>query len=146
MVKGDHVNRELVIVEESDCEWQTWEQEQIATRGVVYWKTLISSDNTASHALTMGLAKIPPGETLRRHRHVQPEVYYVLEGTGVVEIGNKKQAVGAGTAIFIPGNAIHCFTNTGTSILKFIYAFPADSFRDIEYVFESKDDSDGIAR
>jgi mannose-6-phosphate isomerase-like protein (cupin superfamily) len=129
------MKHELAVVHEADREWETWDQAQIATRGVTYWKTLISGDKTPSYSLTMGLAQIPPSETLSRHRHAQAEIYYILEGTGVVEIDDQKHIVGPGTAIFIPGDAIHCFTNTGISVLRFIYTFPADSFGDIEYIF-----------
>lgn len=115
---------------------ETWAGEGAAQRGLVFWKTLISGDLTYSDSLTMGIAKIPPGEALRSHSHRQAEIYLILEGTGLVEIGSEARSVGAGSTVFIPGNAVHSCKNTGASDLRFAYVFPADSFEEIEYVFE----------
>ena len=85
----------------------------------------------------MGIGKMPPGEALHKHRHRQAEVYLVLEGSGSVEIGPEARLVEAGSAVFIPGNAFHSLANTGASDLRFAYVFPADSFDEIEYVFDA---------
>ena|SRR3712207_4201145 len=130
------MDREPVVVEESAREWETWPEEEVAARGLVYWKTLLSADVTHSEALTMGIAKIPHTEALREHRHRQAEIYLILQGTGSVRIGGKAQPVGAGSAVFIPGNVVHSCENTGASDLRFAYVFPADSFEEVEYVFD----------
>lgn len=130
------MDREPVVVQESVREWETWPNEEIARKGLVYWKTLVSGDLTNSEALTMGIAKIPPNEALREHRHRQAEIYLVLEGTGSVTSDGKTRPVAAGSAIFIPGNALHYYENTGTSDLRIAYVFAADSFEEIEYVFD----------
>lgn len=130
------MDREPVIVQESDREWETWADEEMEERGLVYWKTLVSAGLTRSHALTMGIAKVPPGGALHEHRHEQPEIYLVLEGTGLVRIDRQARPVGEGSAVFIPGNALHSCDNTGTSDLRVAYVFPADSFEEIEYVFD----------
>lgn len=133
----ESVNREPVVVQEDDRGWETWSnEEEVRERGLVYFKTLVSSDVTRSGELTMGIAKIPTGEALRKHRHRQAEIYLILEGTGVVEIDSEARSVGAGSTVFIPGDALHSCENTGTSELRFAYVFPADSFGEIEYVFE----------
>ena len=76
-----------------------------------------------------------PGEALREHRHRQAEIYLVLQGTGVVRVGGEARPVGAGSAVFIPGNAPHSCENTGAPDLRFAYVFPASSFEEVEYVF-----------
>ena len=126
-----------VVVRAGDLEWGTWEEGgEIEERGLVYFKTLVSGDVTRSGDLTMGIARIPSGEALHRHRHRQPEIYLVLEGSGLVEIGSEARAVGAGTAVFIPGDEPHRCENTGASDLRFAYVFAADSFEEIEYIFD----------
>lgn len=90
------MDREPVIVQESDREWETWADEEMEERGLVYWKTLVSAGLTRSHALTMGIAKVPPGGALHEHRHEQPEIYLVLEGTGLVRIDRQARPVGGG--------------------------------------------------
>jgi quercetin dioxygenase-like cupin family protein len=127
---------EPVVVEESAREWETWPDEEVADRGSVYWKTLVSGDLTRSEALIMGIAKIPPAEALHEHRHRQAEIYLLLEGTASVTIAGKTRPVAAGSAVFIPGNALHSCQNTGTSDLRVAYVFAADSFEEVEYVFD----------
>ena len=130
------MDREPVVVQESTREWETWPDEEVAKRGLVYWKTLVSGDLTHSEALTMGIAMVPSTESLREHRHRQAEIYLVLEGTGSVTIDCKARPVAAGCAVFIPGDALHSCENTGTSDLRFAYVFAADSFEKVEYVFD----------
>ena len=129
------MDREPVVVRESARDWQTWPEEEAANRGLVYWRTLVSGDVTRSEALTLGIAKIPPGGTLHEHRHRQAEIYLVLQGTGSVRVDGKTRPVGAGSAVFIPADAVHSCENTGASDLRFAYVFPASSFEEVEYVF-----------
>ncbi len=130
------MDREPVVVDEGAREWETWPDEEVAARGLVYWKTLLSADVTHSEALTMGIAKIPLAEALHEHRHQQAEIYLILEGTGLVRIDGKARPVGAGSAVFILGNALHSCENTGASDLRFAYVLAADSFEEVEYVFD----------
>ena len=130
MERGPIVSREV------DQEWETWSEEEIPQKGLVFWKTLISKGITRSENLTLGIANLPPGGALREHRHTQEEVYLVLEGSWLVRVGDEELIVGAGSAVFVPGDALHSCENTGTSDLRVAYVFPADSFEEVEYVFE----------
>jgi quercetin dioxygenase-like cupin family protein len=130
MERGPIVSREV------DQEWETWSEEDIPQKGLVYWKTLISKGVTRSENLTLGIASLPPGGALNEHRHKQDEIYLVLEGSGLVRVADEELTVGAGSAVFIPGDALHSCGNTGASDLRVAYVFPADSFEDVEYVFE----------
>jgi len=47
-------------------------------------------------------------------------VFYVLEGKGIVEIGNEKQEVGPDTLIDSPAKIPHCWYNKGNEILRFL--------------------------
>jgi len=130
------MGQEPVVSREMDREWETWSEEDIPKKGLVYWKTLISKGLTRSENLTLGVACLPPGGALGEHRHTQEEVYLVLEGSGLVRVGAEEFTVEAGSAVFIPGDVLHACENTGTSELRFAYVFPADSFEEVEYVFE----------
>ena len=132
----DDTPREPIVSRESEREWETWSEEDVARRGLVHWKTLISAGVTQSEQLTMGIASIPPGEALHEHRHRQNEVYLVLEGNGMVRHGSDAHPIEAGSAVFIPGDAVHSCENTGALDLRFAYVLAADSFDDVEYIFE----------
>jgi quercetin dioxygenase-like cupin family protein len=130
------MDREPVVSRIEDKDWETWDEEEIPEKGLVYWKTLISKGVTPSEGLTLGVASLPPGGALHEHHHSQEEVYLVLEGSGMVRVGGEEVTVEAGSAVFIPGDALHSCENTGASEMRFAYVFPADSFEDVEYVFE----------
>lgn len=128
------MDREPVVVDESTREWETWSEEEVSRKGLVL---LEDPHQRGRHPqLTMGIGRMPTGEALRRHRHRPAEVYLVLEGTGSVEIGSEARPVEAGSAVFIPGDVFHSLANTGASDLRFAYVFPADSFGEVEYVFD----------
>jgi oxalate decarboxylase/phosphoglucose isomerase-like protein (cupin superfamily) len=54
----------------------------------------------------------------------------------LVRIDGKARPVEAGSAVFIAGNVVHSCENTGASDLRFAYVFPANSFAEVEYVFD----------
>src|SRR3954469_9340302 len=109
------MDSEPVVVDQEAREWEGWPAEQVAERGEAEWKTLISGGQTRSAGLTVGVARVPPGGSLRMHRHEQAEAYVVLAGTGLVAIGGTERALREGIAVFIPGNALHGVRATGKS-------------------------------
>lgn len=127
----------MTIVDPAAHEWEGWPADQVAQRGTVLWKTLISGGQTDSDALTAGVALVAPGGVLRAHRHAQAEIYIILDGTGVVAIDGDSRDVGPGVTVFIPGDAVHSIENRGTTELRFAYVLAADRFEDVQYRFES---------
>lgn len=65
-------------------------------------------------------AVVKQGETSYRHKLKHPEVYYILEGKGVMYIDHESVEVRPGQAIYIPPNAIQCIRNAGQNDLKFL--------------------------
>lgn len=126
-----------VVVHEDTCELESWNN---PTRGDVVWRTLISASQTPSKSMSCGITEISTGPNgiLHAHRHAQPEIYYILSGSGLVTINNEEHQVGAGSTVFIPGNAIHSVRNVGDELLRFFYVFAADSFSDINYEFKAE--------
>lgn len=61
---------------------------------------------------------LKPGEQLKRHTTPVDVLFYVLEGTGVVEIGEEKKEVGPDTLIDSPAKIPHCWYNQGTGTLR----------------------------
>jgi mannose-6-phosphate isomerase-like protein (cupin superfamily) len=129
------MNTKPVVVNEDEREWEGWREDEVAERGNVQWRSLVSADVTPSSGLTLGIARVPGGGNLAAHRHEHAEVYLVLDGTGVVTIDGEPSPVRQGTGVFIPGGAIHSVRSTGPTDLRFAYVFAADSFSDVTYVF-----------
>ncbi|KAF5990051.1 hypothetical protein FBULB1_316 [Fusarium bulbicola] len=106
-------------------------------RGNATWHTLLSSPGTKTTALTAGIATCPPQGTLALHRHKQAELYYILSGSGEVEVEGERYPVSKNNLVWIPGDAEHgvfCSDNE----LSWLYVFPEDSFDNIVYRFTSE--------
>ena len=127
---------ESVVVGVDERDWETMQDGEASGQAAAFYKTLISGDLTNSEALTLGVAKIPPGAALAEHHHRQAEVYLVLAGEGLVRVGDGVRPVRAGSAVFVPGDTVHSCENTGAYELRLAYVLAADSFEDVEYVFE----------
>lgn len=65
-------------------------------------------------------AVVRPGVTTRLHRLSTSEVYYILEGEGVMHIDGERSAVGPGDAVYIPPGAKQQIRNPGSRDLVFI--------------------------
>ncbi len=121
------------VINENNCEQEKWPDK---SRGDIKWKTLISGDKMASNGLSCGVAELSEKESsLRLHQHAIPEVYYILEGEGLMRINDKTFDVSTGSTIYIPNNALHQITNTSKEPLRFFYVFPTNTFADVEYNF-----------
>jgi mannose-6-phosphate isomerase-like protein (cupin superfamily) len=102
--------------------------------GLVF-KTLLSRSKTSTNTFTAGVATCAKGSSgLNAHRHEHAELYFFLEGSGLVEINGVQTAVQHGSLVFVPGNAQHRVSNlSDTNDLRWLYVFAADDFDDIKY-------------
>ncbi|HEY6883448.1 MAG TPA: cupin domain-containing protein [Nitrososphaeraceae archaeon] len=48
------------------------------------------------------------------------EVFYIINGTGKIKIGNEEARLRDGDIIYIPENTTHCTINDGEEMLKFL--------------------------
>lgn len=84
-------------------------------------RELLAYRNSSIRNQTLAEARLLPGATTTRHRHVKTEeIYYVLDGEGLMQVGLETASVGPGDAIAIPPGASHQITNTGDTVLKFL--------------------------
>lgn len=66
-------------------------------------------------------AILKPGEASLPHRLKESvEVYYILEGEGIMHIDDETKKVRMGDAIYIPAKAVQYIENIGDSILSFL--------------------------
>ena len=63
---------------------------------------------------------LEPGQSLKRHITPVDVAFYVLEGTGVVEIGEEKREVSKGTLVESPRDIVHCWYNQSGEQLRFM--------------------------
>jgi len=61
---------------------------------------------------------LEPGESLKKHITPVDVFFYVLEGTGIVEIGAEKKPVGPDTLINSPAKIPHCWYNQSERVFR----------------------------
>jgi len=71
------------------------------------------------HALA-SIITLKPGEKLIRHITPVDVFFYVISGTGVVEIGDEKETVSADTVIDSPKGIPHCWFNESSSDVRIL--------------------------
>jgi quercetin dioxygenase-like cupin family protein len=86
-------------------------------------RCLIGQEDRAPH-FSMRLFEVAPGGHTPRHRHSHEHEVFVLEGNGVVFQGGTQHQLRPGTAVFVPPQIEHQFSNTGTGPLKFLCLIP----------------------
>jgi mannose-6-phosphate isomerase-like protein (cupin superfamily) len=75
--------------------------------------------------LSMWQQSMAPGCATPPHRHDCEEVVLVLEGSGEVQIGDRRFSFGPDTTLVLPPDVPHQIFNTGTVPLKTVAAFSA---------------------
>ena len=84
-------------------------------------RELLAHRNSCIRNQTLAEARLRPGMSTTPHYHrLTEEIYYILEGQGLMRVGDEDRQVGPGDAIAIPPGAMHQITNTGTPLLKFL--------------------------
>ncbi len=54
------------------------------------------------------------------HKISSSEIYYILEGKGVLKINNEAYKVEKDDSVYVPPNSKQCIENTGTDDLRFL--------------------------
>lgn len=69
------------------------------------------------HAMAVVIT-LQPGESLKKHITPVDVFFYVLEGTGTVEIGDEKQTVGKDMLVESPARIPHRWINETGSVFR----------------------------
>ena len=84
---------------------------------------LLASPLTCDAAhLTTSVVEVGPGGHQRIHRHPPEQVYYVLDGSGLMTVGDETERVGPGDCVFIPSDTPHGLRNDGPGNLRYFSA------------------------
>ena len=84
-------------------------------------RSLLDLANSSAAHQSLAEATVPPGGATEPHRHpLTEEIYYILEGSGSMTVGDETRDVAPLDAILIPPGARHTLRNTGQEDLVFL--------------------------
>jgi mannose-6-phosphate isomerase-like protein (cupin superfamily) len=87
-------------------------------------ETYLLKDNLTLNNLILSSTRLYRGQSTRGHSHAgQEEVYFFVQGTGIMQIDEERFRVNAGDVMLIPDGAFHCVTNDGEMNLVFNCVF-----------------------
>ncbi|MSQ55855.1 MAG: cupin domain-containing protein [Betaproteobacteria bacterium] len=91
-------------------------------------KALVGPDNAGSKLLDFRISRYAPKAFVEEHVHaVQEQVYYVLEGEGILTLDKQEHLMRAHDYVYVPPGVRHSFANTGLDGLVFlVVTTPAD--------------------
>jgi mannose-6-phosphate isomerase-like protein (cupin superfamily) len=69
---------------------------------------------------SLARAVVNPGQTSVKHRLASDEVYYILEGSGIMHINDEAARVEVGDAVEIPPGSVQWIGNPGPGELAFL--------------------------
>ena len=97
-------------------------------------RELIHPDQHGNAAQSLAEATIPPGQKTQWHRHMESEeLYYVMQGQGVMTLGDEVFDISAGSSIAIMPGTPHCVENRGKDDMVILCCCsPAYSHEDTE--------------
>lgn len=92
------------------------------TRNGALKRVLLRHEDVDSpYLMFMNEVYVKPGETITAHQHTDmEEIFYFLEGQGVMEIAGETQPVMPGDRIIVPMQINHVLTNTSDTEMKFV--------------------------
>ena len=74
---------------------------------------MLLDDSLLTGMLFMAQGELKPGKAIELHADPYEEIYYVLQGKGLMTVGVERQRVALGDAVLIPAGALHSLENDG---------------------------------
>ena len=75
--------------------------------------TMLLDDRVLQGILFLAYGLLKPGKTIEPHIDPYEEIYYLLQGEGIMTVGDDQQKVSAGDTIWIPYGSVHSLLNDG---------------------------------
>jgi mannose-6-phosphate isomerase-like protein (cupin superfamily) len=108
----------MIIADISKIEGRTYPARR-RTRNLVGGASPIQCEN-----FSFGYVELEPkGGQVPWHNQEQEEIYFIVEGTGEMCLGEERKQISAGQAVFIPPREYHQLTNTGDEPMVMLYCY-----------------------
>ncbi len=77
-------------------------------------------------ALSAGLYMLSAGAIDTQEPHTEDEVYYVISGRGLIQVGSENRPVEAGTLVYVKANVEHRFHSITEDLRLLVIFAPAE--------------------
>jgi len=77
-------------------------------------------------ALSAGLYILPAGGVDPQQPHTEDEVYYVVEGRGIIRVGTEDRPIEPGTVVFVAAQVEHRFHSISEDLKLLVFFAPAE--------------------
>jgi len=104
----------MLVISLNDC------AEFVAGDNTILREILHPDIQSLQFRYSLAHAVVKPGEVSLPHRLATSEVYYILEGTGIMQVDDEKAEVGPGSTVCITPHSVQSIRNTGRTDLKFL--------------------------
>jgi mannose-6-phosphate isomerase-like protein (cupin superfamily) len=83
---------------------------------------LVSARTCNAENLAITIVEMETGGFQNLHSHEPEQMYYILDGQGLITVDGEERPVQAGDCIFFPTYAEHGLQNTGEGVLRYLSA------------------------
>lgn len=108
----------MIIADLSRIDGRTYPARR-RTQNLVGGASPIQAENFSMGNVTLE----PNGGQVPWHNQEQEEIYFIVEGTGEMCLGEERTTVVGGQAVYIPPTVFHQLTNIGSTPLRMIYCY-----------------------
>ena len=108
----------MIIADLSRIDGRTYPARR-RTQNLVGGASPIQAENFSMGNVTLE----PNGGQVPWHNQEQEEIYFIVEGTGEMCLGEERTTVVGGQAVYIPPTVFHQLTNIGATPLRMIYCY-----------------------
>jgi mannose-6-phosphate isomerase-like protein (cupin superfamily) len=78
-------------------------------------------------SMSLGIYALPAGGVDPQKPHKEDEVYYVLQGRGMIRVGTEDRAVEPGSLVLVAANVEHRFHSITEDLSLLVFFAPAES-------------------
>ena len=88
------------------------------------FRILLDEQSVGAKQFALLVNEFDPGLTSTAHKHdAEEHAFYVISGTGIMNIEGEKISVAPGDAVFVPPGKMHQISSTGDAPLKYVVLY-----------------------
>lgn len=87
-------------------------------------------------SMSAGLYRLPVGGLDRQQPHSEDEIYYILKGHAMIQVGEESQPVEPGIAVFVPALVPHRFYAIAEDLTVLVLFAPAEYSQTVDTIEE----------